>query len=358
MADPPPADHAPAQTTPGQLRAVAAAAIAFGVLALYVLRGFVPVIIVAAWIAGLVGPTARRLSRGTPTRWAGAAVVAGILVALVLPLALLAVPLAHAILSAVGGLLHGSTGALVQRVLGATQPAPSTPASPQAGLAQLVALLRDALPSAAAFAAGSFRSVASVAVQLVVLLVCAYVFTLRGPSLTALLRRRAPMAPQHFDRLAEEFMAVGRTLLFSQLLTALAQGILSGILYQLLGIGNAVFFAALTALATLVPIGGTALVWVPLSIALAVQRHYRAAVILLLCGVFVISTLDNVLRPLFGRVGGGRTLGPSLLLLGMLGGVAVFGAWGLLLGPLVLALCNTAWALYGDELDARRSVAQ
>jgi predicted PurR-regulated permease PerM len=343
----PPAVH----TTRSQLRSLGVVSIALGALALYTMREFVPVIIVAAWVDGLVGPTARKLSRGTPTRWAGAAAVAAIISAVLVPVAVLAVPLARAIRMALSAVLQGSAGTMLQRVLGATQ-APSTAPSPQAGVSQLSALLHEKLPSAVAFVTHSFGSVAGAVVQFLVLLTCAYVFTLHGPAIIAVLRQRAPLAPEHFDRIGDEFLAVGRTLLFSQLLIALAKGVLAAILYQLLGIGNALFFASLTAVASLFPIGGSALVWVPLSVALAVQKHYRVAVILFLFGVLVIGTLDNVLHPVLARVGGGRSTQPLVLFLGILGGVAVFGPWGLVLGPLILALCTTAWELYGEAIGA------
>jgi predicted PurR-regulated permease PerM len=94
-------------------------------------------------------------------------------------------------------------------------------------------------------------------------------------------------------------------------------------------------FGVLAAVLSVVPFGGTALVWAPAVIVLAVQGNYPQAVILLVFGA-VISSVDNFLKPLLIS---GRTVLPTLaVFIGVLGGLAAFGVIGLFLGPVVLAL--------------------
>jgi predicted PurR-regulated permease PerM len=86
---------------------------------------------------------------------------------------------------------------------------------------------------------------------------------------------------------------------------------------------------------------GTAIVWVPLAVGLAVTGRTTAAVILVIIGAGVISTVDNVLRPVFSRYGE-LQMSSFALLLAMFGGLALFGGWGLALGPLIVRLAVEA----------------
>ena len=79
----------------------------------------------------------------------------------------------------------------------------------------------------------------------------------------------------------------------------------------------------------------------------------RDAVILAVLGVTVIATVDNVLRPFFSRLGAGK-MHPLLLFLGIFGGLEAFGGWGIILGPLAVALFVAAFQLYANEVSARR----
>jgi predicted PurR-regulated permease PerM len=108
-----------------------------------------------------------------------------------------------------------------------------------------------------------------------------------------------------------------------------------------------VVFGVLAALAALIPMVGTPVVWVPATIALAMQDRWGAALFMLLWGVFV-TTIDNFLRPWL--VSGRADVGTLTVFLGVLGGVSAFGPIGVILGPLVLA---TAIALTRFSLEGR-----
>ena len=97
-----------------------------------------------------------------------------------------------------------------------------------------------------------------------------------------------------------------------------------------LGVPNPVLFATLTGVASLVPAIGTALVWILLAGILLGAGHMRDAVILVVLGLGVISTIDNLLRPVLARFGN-RTVQPFLLFLGVVGGITAFGPWGMVL---------------------------
>jgi predicted PurR-regulated permease PerM len=102
----------------------------------------------------------------------------------------------------------------------------------------------------------------------------------------------------------------------------------------------------------LLPFGGTALVWIPAVIVLAVQGRYGAAVFMLIWGGLLVSLVDNVVRPML--VSGRAQVGTLTVFIGVLGGLAAFGAIGLFLGPVTLALII---ALIRFVLEIRRAEA-
>ena len=118
-------------------------------------------------------------------------------------------------------------------------------------------------------------------------------------------------------------------------LTAIIQGLLLGIGFAVVGLPAPVVFGVLAAVLSVVPFGGTALVWAPAVIVLTIQGAYGQAGVLLVVGV-IVSSVDNFLKPLLIS---DRTELPTLgVFIGVLGGLAAFGVIGLFLGPVVIAL--------------------
>ncbi len=138
-------------------------------------------------------------------------------------------------------------------------------------------------------------------------------------------------------------LAAGQTtkaVVYGLVLAALAQGCLAGIGYYSAGVKAPVLFGAVTALLALVPMGAT-LIWIPIGIALLLVNQIWAGIALLLWGFLVVSTVDNVIRPLVIS-GAGRV--PFLVVMfGVLGGLNAFGAVGLFLGPVILAVLLSVW---------------
>jgi predicted PurR-regulated permease PerM len=149
------------------------------------------------------------------------------------------------------------------------------------------------------------------------------------------LRALVPLEEREKRQLFEHLASVTRALVYGTGVTAIVQGTLIALGFAVVGLPSPVVFGVLAALAALVPLAGTPVVWVPAVIVLAVQGRWTAALILLLWGGFV-TTIDNFLRPWL--VSGRAEIGALTVFLGVLGGVAAFGPIGLILGPLVLAL--------------------
>jgi len=131
-----------------------------------------------------------------------------------------------------------------------------------------------------------------------------------------------------------------RAVVYGLVLAALAQGLLAGIGYSVAGVRAPVLLATLTALLAMVPMGAT-LIWVPVGVSLVLANQFWPGIGLLLWGFFVVSTVDNIIRPIVIS-GAGRV--PFLVVLfGVLGGLTAFGAVGLFLGPVILSVLLSVW---------------
>jgi predicted PurR-regulated permease PerM len=151
----------------------------------------------------------------------------------------------------------------------------------------------------------------------------------------ATLRALIPMSSAERGRLFDHLAGVTRAMVFGTGVTALAQGVLIAIGFAVVGLPSPIVFGVLAAIFALVPLAGTPVVWIPAVLVLVVQERWYAAIFLLVWGV-VVTLVDNVLRPML--VSGRAEVGTLTVFIGVLGGVSAFGAIGVVLGPLVLAL--------------------
>jgi predicted PurR-regulated permease PerM len=133
---------------------------------------------------------------------------------------------------------------------------------------------------------------------------------------------------------------------FGTLLTALIQGTLVGIGFAIIGLPSPVVFGVLAAALALLPMAGTAIVWVPATLILMAQGRWGAAIFLGLWGALLVGLIDNFLKPMLIS---GRAEMPTLAaFLGVLGGLAAFGPIGMFVGPILLAL-TLALLRYAEE---------
>jgi predicted PurR-regulated permease PerM len=151
-----------------------------------------------------------------------------------------------------------------------------------------------------------------------------------------------------FARLAQTVNAVT----YGIGITAAVQGLLAGLLYWILGVPFPAFWGLLTGIVAPIPIGGTGLVWVPAGVYLIMAESVVRGVILLACGAFLVSTIDNVLKTYL--ISGRTQLPPLILFFAILGGLKAYGVLGVFVGPLLLALVITGVALYRDISAERR----
>ena len=160
-----------------------------------------------------------------------------------------------------------------------------------------------------------------------------------------------PLSSSHKELLIERLSAVTRAVVLGTVLTALVQGTLLGIGFSLAGLPAPVVFGVVAAVLSVVPFGGTALVWVPAAVGLFLTGEPAWGLFLATWGLALVSTADNFLKPFLIS---GRAHVPTLaVFIGVLGGLSAFGLVGMFLGPVVVALV-LALVQFASETSIRQ----
>jgi predicted PurR-regulated permease PerM len=220
---------------------------------------------------------------------------------------------------------------------------------------KIIALIQEHGAAAAQIVGGVAGAATEALLGLFVFFYAVYVLLVDGPAYYEWFEKHAPIEVEHTRRLVAAFNETGRGLFIGVGLTGLAQGIVATITYFALGVPRALVLGLLTCVASLIPSVGTALVWVPIAIGLALGGNVVSAAIMAGVGVFVIGTVDNLMRPIFARFGK-LELSTFVLLTSIFGGLAMFGTWGLMLGPLFARLAKESLILARtDRLHEKRA---
>lgn len=309
-------------------------------------------LLLAAWGAHIVWPLQQRLAKGTRHRNIAAATLTTLLViALVTPFLIAVLSLWTAAIT-LGQRLAASASSIEALKALTTSPASDFDfrhLDPK----QALALVQRHGAGALIAARNLFGALTLVALEVVVLLASFYTFLAEGRQAYDWLLERAPLSHANFHRLANVVGEVGRGLLIGMGLTALAQGSVATIGYVMVGVPEPLVLGLLTTLASLIPSVGSALIWVPVTAGLALSGRTGAAGVMLGIGL-VVSIVDNLLRPLFARYAALR-LHTLVLFLAMLGGLVLFGGWGLLLGPLFVRLASEGLTMLCEQRTISRA---
>lgn len=202
---------------------------------------------------------------------------------------------------------------------------------------------------ATTFAAGIFNFLMDYFIMLVVLF-----FLLRDSAYFAeSIRGISPLSKVQENLFVERFRRVARATVLGSLLTALAQGTISGLIFVSLGLPNPILWGALTALLSLVPLIGTALIWIPWTIYLLATGSYVSAVIFVVTQILIVGGVDNFLRP--ALIEGSVRMHTLVVFFSILGGIGYFGILGMFFGPLVFSIAVAFLEFYFEELPPREA---
>jgi predicted PurR-regulated permease PerM len=164
------------------------------------------------------------------------------------------------------------------------------------------------------------------------------------------LRSTLPLTTSEADRLSRRIEEVVRASIFGTLLVATIQGTLGGLMFWWLGLPAPLLWGAVMCLLSVLPLVGAAVVWIPAAVLLAMEGSWDKALILTAWGSIVVALIDNLLYPIF--VGSKLRLHTLLTFIAIVGGLFAFGASGLVLGPVVLAVALAAMEIWHERTAA------
>ncbi len=332
-------------------KAFTALVIGVSVLLAWIIWPFYAAVFWAAALAILFMPVYHRLLRRLWQRptLAAVATLLIILVMVILPLAILSSLLVR---EASGIYQRAQTGELdfgrfFQRVFDAL-PAWMTGLLDRFGLTEL-ALIKDrlsaALTNSSRFLASQAFAIGQNALDFLanffVMLYLLFFLLRDGEELSERIKVAIPLRDEHLSKLSSEFIAVLRATVKGTLIVAMMQGALGGVIFWILGIHAPILWAAVMAVFSLLPAVGAAVVWVPVAIYLLATGSTWQGLVLIAWGVFVIGLIDNVMRPIL--VGKEARMPDYMVLISTVGGIAMFGINGLVIGPVIAAMFIAVW---------------
>lgn len=175
-----------------------------------------------------------------------------------------------------------------------------------------------------------------------------YYFFKDGETIVSHAGRLMPLKDEQTKGAFLQLREVIQATMYGGMAIALMQGVLGGILFAAVGITSPVFWGAMMAFLSIIPLIGAFAVYVPAGIILMIGGSYLKGLLVIAIGTLVISQVDNVVRPLI--IAGRTCLHPLLLFLAILGGIAMFGLLGIVVGPVIAALFVTLIEIFEIRL--------
>jgi predicted PurR-regulated permease PerM len=349
----------PATSRPLEDKVFVFLVIAVTVAFAWILQPFFGALLWGVILAIVFRPLYRRLLQSWRQRSTLAALgtVLIILVLVILPLTLLIVLLAQEGMGTYQRIESGEldVGRYLQRVFDAL-PAWITSLLDRVGLTSLRKVqerLTSGLIQGLQFLGTHALNIGQNAFQFVIslfLMLYLLFFLLRdGDGLFRQVQEAIPLRPEQKRHLAQRFATVIRATVKGNIVVALAQGTLGGLIFGLLGIGAPVLWGALMAVLSLLPAVGAAIIWFPVGVYLLVTGELWKGIVLIAYGTLVIGLVDNILRPIL--VGKDTQMPDYIVLISTLGGIVVFGINGFMIGPVIAALFISVW----DIVSAARA---
>lgn len=196
-------------------------------------------------------------------------------------------------------------------------------------------------------AIAAFETITHLLIGTGVLLFVLFFVIRDGHRLVAWLRDVVPLPPEVWDDLLAETGDITRAVLAGHVLVAIVQGVLAGIGLAVTGVPNAAFWTVIMVVLALIPVVGAFAVWAPASVYLFLQGDVVAAVGLFVYGAVVVGLTDDYLRPVV--VDRYAQVNPSVIIVGVVGGLSAFGFVGLFIGPVIVGVLKAAVEVYDEH---------
>ena len=325
-----------------------------------VFENFFIFIVTGIFVAVLALPIDKFWERFLPNRWAAGFSMMTLFLLITVPLLLLGISMYNDATAMAKSVQSGEVEQLVSQAAGKPwahdmlryaypdQNNTALNATVHAKLTEFQGWANGQLES---FGSELLRAIPDFFVGITIVMFVVYYVLVDGERFVAYVRRAAPLPGRQIDFLMREARNGLNAVFMGQILTSLIQGVLGGIGFLVAGIPNAVLWGSVMAIMALLPILGTFIVWVPGAIYLFIKGEVGWGIFMLLWGSFVVMIfMDNVVRPRL--IGNRADIHPMFVLVGVLGGAAVFGFIGLFLGPLLVGVTIAVLKVYeADYLD-------
>jgi predicted PurR-regulated permease PerM len=322
---------------------------------------FAPFLVALAWAVVLVVvsyPVYERLSKLWGPTWASLAATTGVTLILIVPTVFLIYAFLREAVSAAQSLLttvHAGGYSWVDNIWMRLQHRFPT-VIPVNFNETLSHYAQEAATFVARHLGSALEHTAEVLFDLFVTVLAMFYLFRDGHRIIGRLRDILPFDPDRRERMVHD----GRELIYATVTSTLASaamhGALGGIAFASAGIRSAVFWGVMMGFFSLVPVVGSALIWVPIGLAQIMNGHTGAGIFLLIFCSVIVGTVDNVVRPWL--ISGRAEMSALVVFISVVGGVAVFGLLGVVLGPIVVAMAADMLDLYAPSGSGRKARAK
>ena len=209
---------------------------------------------------------------------------------------------------------------------------------------QINAFIINEMQRAAQLGTNIIKGVGGILIYMFVMVFSLFFFYMDGPYLSQLVLRAIPIKSEYISALTKKFQDITRNLFFGYIVVALLQSTVAFIIYSIFGVKGSLVLSVLTFLLVFIPILGATIIYVPLTIMMLMRGDIAIGIIFFIISAIFISGIDNILRPIFlkDRI----KLHPLIIFFAILGGLAVFGFNGLILGPVLVIFFLTVLDLF------------
>ncbi|MEM3122111.1 MAG: AI-2E family transporter [Candidatus Pacearchaeota archaeon] len=193
---------------------------------------------------------------------------------------------------------------------------------------------------------GIISDLPSLILKIFVILIVFFYGLRDGDKIIDLVRDSLPFNKSTTNRFITKSREVTFSVIFGRIIVGIISGTLTGLGLYIVGIKNIILLTFLAILASIIPLIGPWIIWIPAVVSLFISGKVYAGVFLLTYGIIIVTLLENILHPLF--ISRTSKIATSLTLIGIIGGLLVFGIFGIILGPLVMAYLSVLFELYKE----------
>jgi predicted PurR-regulated permease PerM len=213
---------------------------------------------------------------------------------------------------------------------------------------KLESIVRNALARASEFiytnAIGLIKGFSVFLMDLIIVLFVAFFMFLQGDDFIEEVKKLSPLDAAHNEEILQEMEATIKATMWSTVVVAIVQGTMGGLGFFFTGVPQAAFWGTVMIPASIIPVVGAALIWVPGVAYLYFQGHMYKAIGLFIYFVIIVGSVDNFLRPILTK--GSRSTPAIFILFAILGGISYFGMVGFIIGPLILSFLLSLLQIY------------